>query len=417
MIQSFIGERVQNRNGEIGTIVSFDGQYLTVDFPGHTAILLHNAFEQGFLHMENAAQQARIQAAITQAQQNYPSRQPSIADIEAEAQRLARAQIASQTTDFDLSSVPRADQALVQSIFLCCQQENDAIHAALDEQMEYPQYTSCVPSASVTYHFGVLSQYFDSYVFRVFSRTDIYTKFLVGGVNVLESNTFEHLRILQLHGKKYIFSQNAIAPGQQPPTEPAWHRERKISKNLPLQRVIITCDCASMNQDFANLHLPVGVNEFSHLLFLALTDSKAYILWKHQAFHYAYGIKQLAEHLRHFTHTQIDFACRHNVLHTLPFIHSYNIGDVDALKRLESLLQIDKKGNNLYMLLQQRYGQMVIDPLPFNHALIQFLQRVEVFDVSAFVEYLHKKLLGSSLSLEPFLRNEEFFAEDYWKEH
>ena len=53
MADIIIGEKVINKAKETGVIISFEKDYITVDFNTRVATFQCNAFEQGFLKYEN----------------------------------------------------------------------------------------------------------------------------------------------------------------------------------------------------------------------------------------------------------------------------------------------------------------------------------------------------------------------------
>ena len=49
MTEIIVGEKVLNKHKEVGTIVSFDGKIIVVQYGNRVAKLLPDAFEKGFL--------------------------------------------------------------------------------------------------------------------------------------------------------------------------------------------------------------------------------------------------------------------------------------------------------------------------------------------------------------------------------
>lgn len=64
MPEVFIGEKVINKNGETGTIVAYDGGFITVDFQGRIEMYQHDAVFEGFLKYENPDMQRKAYEAI-----------------------------------------------------------------------------------------------------------------------------------------------------------------------------------------------------------------------------------------------------------------------------------------------------------------------------------------------------------------
>ena len=79
MFDIIIGEKVINKQGEAGTIISSDDCYIYVDYGTRSVKLLLNAFEKGFIKYENAQLQSQ-------------SAKKAEVDKEAEEHRAAEAQ-------------------------------------------------------------------------------------------------------------------------------------------------------------------------------------------------------------------------------------------------------------------------------------------------------------------------------------
>ncbi|MBQ5816673.1 MAG: hypothetical protein IIW33_04345, partial [Oscillospiraceae bacterium] len=66
MVKIYIGERVQNKRGEIGVITAFDGGCITVDYPSRRASVVPDGFEKGYLRYEKPALQGEVQDSIAE---------------------------------------------------------------------------------------------------------------------------------------------------------------------------------------------------------------------------------------------------------------------------------------------------------------------------------------------------------------
>ena len=70
MAEIYIGERVINKRGEIGTITGFDDPRVMVDFESRSTKFLSDAFENGFLIYAKADLQKKVQERIAQFSNN-----------------------------------------------------------------------------------------------------------------------------------------------------------------------------------------------------------------------------------------------------------------------------------------------------------------------------------------------------------
>ena len=417
----FIGEQVINENGETGTITAFDGRLITVDYQGRIAMYQSDAIVRGFIKYENPDVQNK---AIEEIEAEIE------ADIKAEEARIAaerakqeqKAPIAREGIKVEsyvllidpapvyLNSVPKDDRQLVQEIFDECEKDTAALYASFQPQMVYPKFTSRSRSK---YGVGFLSRYLDAYVFRVFSRNDVYKRRVKTGITVMERNTAEVLRVVAVNGHVYSFSKNiAVSDGYYNNTTgyPKW-RGSDMGGKVFLNEVICNCDCGYLNGYISGKDINVRAYLFADLLFLALVNNKAEIVFKHKAFTSTDRIKNLAEYLEEFTPKQIDFASKHNVLSTLPFIKKYGLSDPDLLRSLEGVTRNRSKGSSVYDLLKWRISWLGEECPDLDQKIIHFIKKVDHFDAALYYDYLQE------LGYQPGLTVQDLFDKDYIERH
>ena len=212
-----IGEKVISIKYGTGSIVSFEGGIITVNFQDCSIKFLQDAFEKGFLKYENPAAQEVLNEARRQkeekAAQILAAQEKSAAErrkIQAELSKAHRKiTVLSATFRLDpapitLTGVRKKDQTFIQQIFSECDQQTQVLMDSWNPQMEYLDRTSCSRSK---YCVGFLSKHCDTYVFRLFSRNDQYSKDAQKNITVTNSNTSEVLRVMQVNGKVYYFSK------------------------------------------------------------------------------------------------------------------------------------------------------------------------------------------------------------------
>jgi hypothetical protein len=308
-----------------------------------------------------------------------------------------------------LTSVAKPDKALVQEIFEECEKDTQNLYASFQPQMVYPKLTSRSRSK---YCVGFLSQYLGAYVFRVFSRNDVYKKRVKTGVTVLERNTAEVWRVVEVNGRVYSFSKNiAVSDGYYNNTTgyPKW-RGSDMGGNVFLNEVICNCDCGYLNGHISGRDINTQAYLFANLLFLALVNNKAEIVFKHKAFTSTDRIKNLAEYLEAFTPKQIDFASKHNVLNTLPFIKQYGLSDPGLLRSLEGVIR-QRRSGSVYDLLKWRISQLGEECPDLDQKLIYFIKKVDHFDAALYHDYLYE------LGYQPGLTIQDLFDKDYIERH
>ena len=415
----FVGENVINKNQEIGTITAFDGRFITVGFQGRTAMFGGDAFLLGYLRYENPDLQTKAFEQIE-------------ADIEAsckEEERIAakkakpaqKAPVCGESVKIEstvllidpapvyLNSVAKDDRQPVREIFDECEKDTAALYASFQPKMTYPKMTSRSRSK---YCVGFLSKYLGFYVFRVFSRNDVYKKRVRTGITVMERNTAEILRVVAVNGHVYYFTKNvAFSDGYYNNTIgfPKW-RGSDMGARVFLNEVICNCDCGYLNGYVADPKIHVEAFLFVDLLFAALGNNKAEIVFKNKAFVSTYRIDNIVDYLAEFTSKQIDFASKNDVLHALPFIKKYGVSDLDVLHGLEGVVR-QKRGDSVYARLKWRISWLGEECPDLDQRLIHFIKKVDHFDAAMYNDYLYE------LGYRPGLTLQDLFDKDYIERH
>ena len=239
MTEIIVGEKVLNKLKEVGTIISFDGKIIAVQYQNRVAKLQPDAFDKGFITYEKAELQNEIDERLKQAKEEKEceARAKSLADEKAkemcrmmEAKAPVGVKFNSVSIRLDpapagFSSVKAKHRKLVEEIFDKCDKDINALCESFTPNMKYitphrrthPAYfldrvqefvDSRPEHLRSRYAAGFLMKYDKAYVFRVVSRNDIYTPGRYGGFTVTKSDTTEILRILCIDGETYYFSKN-----------------------------------------------------------------------------------------------------------------------------------------------------------------------------------------------------------------
>jgi hypothetical protein len=406
LVDILVGEFIVNKLAEVGTITAFDGQYITVAYNDRTATFIADAFEKGHIRYLNEDLQKKVEESIAQAKQEAAQKaeEARIAaekEKQAQKEKTLRAVAPSNAITIEetellidpapvyLNSVYKNDKQLVQEIFDECDRDTKNLYASFQPRMVYPKFTS---QSRSKFCVGFLCKYKDAYVFRVFSRNDVYKRRISTGVTVMKSNTAEVLRVLQVNGKLYHFSKNiAVSMGYYNNTDgnPKW-RGSDMGTNVFLNEVICNCDCGYLNGHITDPKVNTEAFLFINLLFLALVNNKVEIVFKNKAFDSTYRIKNLAKYLDDFTSKQIDLASKNDVLHALPFIKQFGVSDIALLRDLESVMCEIHYGDSVHEYLVRMYARLGLDCADLDRRLMNFVKNVEHFNAAVYFDYLQE---------------------------
>lgn len=420
MAEIIVGEKVINKSNERGTILSLSSQYFTVDFGVRVASFQLDAFEKGFLAYENTALQSNVDAEKVEKEQakeavrltEEKAREARI-QIQAELSKahfnvaVLSATIRLDPAPITLTSVRKKDQELIQKIFAECDKETEALYGSVKPELEYLKSYQ----ARSKYCVGFLSKHADTYVFRVFSRNDNYSKQTTGAVTVSLSDTTEVLRVLRVNDKTYYFSKNlSAAAGHLVNTKAhgKWHVS-DLSNSLMLDEVIKNCDCQYLNDHISQKK--IDCLQYLNLLIPAIYNNKAEIVFKHGLFSSAYCIDDIVSYLEPFSPKQIVLACTNNTLHVLPIIKHYGVTDATVLQGMEEVLRKRRHGNSIYNVLEREIARLELDCPDLTKKLIAFLRKLERFNAAVYYDYINEISHQQGTTLR------DFFDKDYITRH
>lgn len=403
MTDIIIGERVINKLGEVGVIVSFDDKYINVQYTDRLGKLLLNAFGEGYIKYENAELQRNVKKLIAQAkleearkaeekrilercaeeEQRFPipNNQSSVSCV-----KFEKVSVRLDPSTISFGTVSKKHQPLIRSIFAECDNDTKALYDLFDPKMEYPKYTARSRSK---YCVAFLCKYLDTYVLRAFSRNDVYRKRKSDGVTVMESDTTEVFRALYVDGKSYYFTKNisySLGHMNNAISYPKWHIS-ELGSGVMLHKVIRICDCAYLNDYIPENNIEYF--QFVKLLLPALYNNKAEIVFKNKLFLATYHINDIVDYLEQFNSKQIDFAARNDLINALPIIKSYGVYDIDILRNMESLMKKSRLGRSTYDVLVYIFTCMNFDCSDLGKRLMNFVKKVEFFDAAIYHDYVN----------------------------
>ena len=424
-----VGEIVVNKLAEVGTVTAFDGQYITVAYNDRTAMFMADAFEKGHIRYLNEELQKKCEESIAQekiaaAQKAEEARIAAEKEKQVQKEQTLRTAAPSDAITIEktellidpapvyLNSVHKNDRPLVQEIFDECDKDTQNLYASFQPKMTYPKFTS---QSRTKYCVGFLCKYKNAYVFRVFSRNDVYKRRMSTGVTVMKSNTAEVLRVLQVNGTLYHFSKNisfSLGHYNNTTANGKWCGS-DMGGNVFLNEVICNCDCGYLNGYIAGKNINTEAFLFINLLFPALVNNKVEIVFKNKAFDSTYRIKNLAEYLDDFTSKQIDLASKNDVLHALPFVKQFGISDIALLRDLESVMCKIHYGDSVHDYLVRMYARLGLDCADLDRRLMNFVKNVEHFNAAVYFDYLQE------LSRQPAegLTIQDIFDKHYVERH
>jgi hypothetical protein len=406
MAKIVIGEIVINKLGTKGTIVSFDDKYISVDYGVRIAKLQANAFEEGFLKYENEDLQRDVAECINKVNLEKQKKAEEERITREIGKGIERQQLPKthKIGDYNiiyesvavrldpapvyLSSVKKRDRELVQEIFKQCDEDIKDLYNQFNPKMNYSKYTSRSRSK---YAVGFLCKYANTYVFRVFSRNDIFKNRIRTGVTVMESDTTEIFRILCIKGITYYFSKNLAYSENYFNNTTAyqnWHATN-LCRGVLLNEIIKRCDCGYLNNYIEERQ--INCEQYVKLLMPAFYNNKVEIVFKNKLFLSAYRIENIVDYLEEFSSKQVDFASKNNVINALPMIKKYGLRDVELLQKLEEVMK-DRgwRSGCTYSLLKRIFEEKNFDSSQLDKQLIGFLKKVDNFDVSLYNDYLNK---------------------------
>jgi hypothetical protein len=443
MAEIIVGERVLNKLKETGTIISFDGKTIAVQYENRVAKLQPDAFEKGFITYKKTELQSEIDESIQQSKNaiEKEAEEKRLAAQKAnEARRMMEAKapvgvkfnsvsIRLEPAPVSLASVKKKHKDTVQKIFNECDEDVGTFYDAFKPNMKY--ITPPLPPTRnygffdfvrepkdvrpsyfrSRYCAGFLTKYGEAHAIRVFSRNDVYTPGMYGGFTVTNSDTTEIIRAICIDGEIYCFSKHLSCDGGKYKNSNLYKKWQASSylDLVILDEVIRKCDCKYLN-DYVE-EKEVNCLNYIKLFVAALYDNKAEILFKYKLFSSIADIDNISDYLKEFTSKQIDYASKNNVIVTLPFIKKYGIYEVDILKKLKSIVTRPKNGISMYHTLTQLFNCHGFDLSVLDKKLIDFLRKTEDFNLAVYVDYIR------CIAPNPGITVEDAFDKDYDRRH
>ncbi len=420
-----IGKKVVNKLRQTGIIVSVDDKYFYVDYGNRVAKLPLDAFEKGFLKYEDADLQDKIDRELAQIENEKMQKKEELLlpykrteavrkEIESKSPvgvRVDSASVQLEPAPLSFSLVKNKDQELLQEIFADCDNSIKAHYDAFEHKMKYIRIPYYSRTAMSRYSEGFLSKYSNAYVFRVFSRNDVYEEGRVGNVVVTNSDTTEIIRIVCIEGRLYKFSKHiscAGASARYSTVRSKWQAS-DAAAYVNLNKIVRNCDCKYLN-DYIEA-TEVNCLQYVKLMLAALYSNKAEIVFKHKLFSSTVHIENIVEYLEEFTSKQIDFASKNNVINTLPIIKRCGLHDIDILQKLESVMKKRRTGDSIYTSLVQIFNHFNLDASVLDTKLINFLRRPGIFNANLYGDYI------DLLAQTPAVTVDDLFDKDYIERH
>ena len=421
MADIIVGEKIINKAREIGTIVSFDDQYIYVEFKNRTARMQLDAFDNGFIRYQNPELQGKIDAVKDEQAQKAAAirsdRERAAADrriIQEELSSahfnisLVSASIRLDPAPLTLTHVRKNDKELVERAFAECDKDIRELYALVTPDMIYRKYSHGLRSK---YCVGFMCKYAGCYVFRAFSRNDIYDRNAYGATTVKHSDTTEVLRILLIDKRVYCFSKNLTSAGEHLVNTKGiknWHIS-KLNNILMLNKIVKMCDCGYLNNYIEESN--IDCIQYIKFLFPAFYNNKVEIVFKNKMFLSMHRVDDVAAYLEEYNHRQIDYASRNNVINTLPVIKRYGNLEIGVLLAMEKILKKRSNGLSLYGFLEDTLAAKELECNDLTDRLIRFVKKIDHFDATVYWDYIRELSRRNGVALK------DFFDKDYMYIH
>ena len=147
---------------------------------------------------------------------------------------------------------------------------------------------------------------------------------------------------------------------------------------MMLNDVVRKCDCQYLNDYITEKN--IACMQYARLLFPALHNNKAEIVFKHRLFTSTYRIPNLIEYLEPFTSKQIDFACKNDVVNALPFIKSHGMQDLNLLLDLETFMRQRRYTGSTYDTLKRLCEELNFDCTELDKRIVRFVKKLDFFN-------------------------------------
>ena len=385
-----IGSKVNHAKSGVGVIVSADDRYVDVDFNGVVKTFALSTIHK-FVEFEeqkscDEAKEIAINAEVKEQAHRMSEEQKRIKMPEGvsviDSKNTVSVRLGGHAKIVFGNSISELDQRRIRLLFDECDNTAMQLYDDFNPKMEYPKITSLSKSR---YCVGFVCQYLNTYVIRVFSRVDAYKKRIRTGTTILQSDTTEVMRIISVDGKVHCFAKNITYTGKHINNNNKHKFWQLSTGDLFADEIIRKCDCKYLN-DFIE-EKDVSIMRYGKLLLCALYDNKAEIVFKHKRFDSVCRIKNLVKYLSDFSSKQIDFACKNDVINTLPFIKRNGTHEVKALKELEKLMVV-RYGYSAYEILTDIFKKLHFNVLEIDRRLLEFVNSGIHIDAKVYIGYI-----------------------------
>ncbi len=217
--------------------------------------------------------------------------------------------------------------------------------------------------------------------------------------------------MLSVNDKLYYFSKNLLCAGGYLVNSKAhgkWHVSN-LNGAFLLNEVRQNCDCGYLNGYIEEKE--VECLHYLKLLFAAFNNNKAEILFKYKMFLSVQNISDIVSYLEEFTSKQIDFACKYNVVNTLPIIKRFGFIKMGILRNMNSILKKRRNGSCIYEALKGYFERLNFERCDLEKKLVDFLRKIHVFDAASYWDYI------DMLAQEPGVTVKDFFHKHYLERH
>ena len=425
MANIIVDEKVINVKGEEGRIVSFDEDYIFVQFSNRTAKLQIDAFEKEFLRYEKAELQSKINEGLQLVKIQEENKRKDTERAEEECRKMeAQAPVGVKFNSVSIrlepatasfSSVKSKHRAFVKEIFGECDKDIKSYYELFHPTMRYiaPSYIyNNLESLSLRsrYCVGFVTKYLNTCVFRVFSRNDVYRPGKMGGCTVTNSDITEILRILCIDDEVYYFSKHLSSTNGSYKNTTSYNRWQASPyvELVQLDEVIRKCDCGYLNDYIDGKN--VSCLHYAKLLMAAQHNNKVEIAFKNKMFYVTANIDKIEEYLEEYSSKQIDFACKNDVFNTLPIIKSSGLYDVDTLQKLEKIMRKRAK-DSIYDNIVALFRRNNFDESVIHKKLIGFVKREDNVNFIVYGDYIRELAEQQNITVD------DIFDKDYFERH
>lgn len=395
-----VGEKVINKKGEVGTVVSFDDKYICVQFEERLSKFQITAIDNGLLeYYDSDIKEEYIQKAeiIDKKIKPVPKNRLNINFLK-------------KTEDFEIAHVNVKqfdvyEAALIKKIFFECDKNIKELQNMFNPKFKYHSKGHSINK----FCSGYLVKYLDNYVLQVLCRKDEYRRREGKDVFVSNSVTSETHRCLYINDKVLVFEK--INTRSYPKVQ--WILNDRLAKT-ELNQLVRKCDCLYLNEHIDKTQ-EFELKKYVDLLFPALYNNKVEILFKHQCFDEISELKNrridLIPYLDQFTNKQIDFAGQNKLLNSLPVIKACGLYELEVNKKIELMMKPIRNRLNIYDVLVTIFEKKNLDISKLYDKMVNFARKLDEFHNTIYLDYI------TLLSDEQDVTVNDFFSKDYRRRH